>query len=326
MGKQKSNRIAVLGWTLIVLLPSLLLFAIGEIVLRLIPPDPQVLLDIVTETSDARRYILKPNSRTTFRGFYDPMPQPISWQVNEDGIRSNGPIENKGERFRILTYGDSETFGWSVQFKDTWQRRMEAIDDRMQVLNLGVPGYNIENVADHMELTAPPLEPDLIIYLFHKNDFYEPLSVSPILSQSELYVHIQIAIYALSAGRRHAWRKTPEAYRFVSAQIRRMLEVSKRINVPFIIAFRHWKYRGILDKKFWGDDALESATSLPRSDVFSVKVVNIESAVEEFPRLDYHLIEPAHRALAAYLCEFLSGSANSGCHWSGSTPRNLQGR
>ncbi len=299
----------------------MILIVIGEIVLKLIPPDPRVLLDIVTETNDARRYMLKPNSRATFWGFYDPMPQPISWQVNEDGIRSDRPIEDKGKQFRILTYGDSETFGWSVQLEDTWQRRMEAIDDRIQVLNLGVPGYNVENVADHMELTASHLDPDLIIYLFHKNDFYQPLSISPILSRSELYVHLRMGIYALGTKRRHAWRRTPEAYRFVAAQIGRMLEVSERINVPFIIVFRHWKYNGVMENESWGDDAFERAAALPRSPVFSAEVVNIEPAVKEFPRRDYHLIEPAQQALAGYLCETLSGVPDNGCYWSGSAAR-----
>lgn len=321
MNKREPKRVAILGWALIITLPLVILCVIGEIVLRLIPPDPRVLLNIVTETNDARRYTLKPNSRATFRGFHDPMPQPISWQVNEHGIRSDRTIEDKGKRFRILTYGDSETFGWSVQLEDTWQRRMEANDRHIQVLNLGVPGYNVENVADHMEQTASHLDPDLIIYLFHKNDFYEPLSISPILSRSELYVHLRMGIYAFGAKDRHAWRNTPEANRFVAAQIRRMLEVSKRIDVPFIIAFLHWKYNGVMDSEFWGDDALERATALPRSPVFSAEVVNVEPAVKAFPRRDNHLIEPAQRALADYLCEILSGNSDNGCSWSGSANR-----
>ena len=317
MEERKSRRVAILGWALIILVPLLFLFVIAEFVLRLIPPDPSILLGIIATTDDARGYALKPNSQALSRGLHDPVPEPIFWQVNEDGIRSDRPIATKGARFRILTYGDSETFGWSVQLEDTWQRRMETIDDRIEVLNLGVPGYNAENVADHMELTAPELDPDLIIYLLHKNDFYEPLSVSPTLSRSEIYVHLRMGIYALGAERRHAWRNTPEGYRFVATQIRKMLELSMRIDVPFIIAFRHWEYHGVLDSNFWGDDTFERAAALARSPGYGAEVVNIEPVVGDFPRRDHHLTEAPNLALADYLCEVLSGFPDNDCYWSG---------
>ncbi len=312
-----ARRVTILGWALIILVNLLFVLGIGEIALRLVPPNPRTLLDIVERTDDSRPYRLQPNTQTSFLGFSDPMPHPITWQINDHGIRADRAIADKNGRFRILTYGDSETFGWSVQLEDTWQRRMEAIDDRIQVLNLGIPGYNAENVAEHMELTAPALNPDLIMYLFHKNDFYDSLSISPVLSKSELYVHLRMAIYALGADRRHAWRRSPEAYRFVASQIERMLAVAKRIDVPFVIAFRHWKYRGVMEREYWRNDALALASALPRTPKFSAEAVNIEPVVEPFPRRDNHLTEPAQEALAIQLCEFLSGVPDNGCYWSG---------
>ena len=313
----KRKQISILGWALIIAINFVLISGLAEIILRIIPPDPQSLTNIVTQTDDFRPFVLKPNSQSAFHGFSDPLSDPILWQINEDGIRSDQPIKNKSNRFRILTYGDSETFGWSVNLENTWQRHMEKIDENIEVINLGIPGYNVKNVADHMKHTAPDLKPDLIIYLFHKNDFYESFSITPVLSKSELYIHLRMAFYVLNSKKRHAWRKSSEGQKFVSSNIKRMLSIAEELDVPIIFAFRHWKYHDFINNKYWDMNELEKARALPRSLNFSAEVVNIEPVVDNFPRRDAHLTEPAQIALANYLCEYLSGNDSNGCTWSG---------
>lgn len=317
----KRKKISILGWTLVIVINLVLICGLAEIVLRIIPPDPHSLLNIVTQTNDSRPFVLKPNSQSYFYGFSDALSEPIIWRINKDGIRSDHPIKNKGQRFRILTYGDSETFGWSVRLEDTWQRHMEELDENIEVINLGIPGYNVENVADHIELTAPDLKPDLIIYLFHKNDFYESFSITPILSRSELYIHLRMAFYVMNSKKRHAWRKSAEGQKFIASNLKRMLDLAKELNVPIVFAFRHWKYHDFINKEFWDTNDLEEARALPRSSNFSAEIVNIEPIVDDFPRRDAHLTEPAQRALATYLCEFLSGIKNNGCSWSGAAQK-----
>ena len=311
------KKISILGWIVIITINLVLISGLTEIVLRIIPPDPYSLINIVTQTNDSRPFVLKPHAQSAFYGFSDPLSEPIIWKINKDGVRSDQPIKNKDSQFRILTYGDSETFGWSVRLEDTWQRHMEQIDESIEVINLGIPGYNVKNVADHIELTAPNLKPDLIIYLFHKNDFYESFAISPILSKSELYIHLRMAFYVLNSNKRHAWRKSPEGQKFVASHIKRMLKTAKELDVPIIFAFRHWKYHDFIDNEFWKTNDLEKARALPRSLNFSAEIVNVEPVVDDFPRRDAHLIEPAQVALAKYLCKFLSGVENNSCTWSG---------
>jgi hypothetical protein len=208
-----------------------------------------------------------------------------------------------------------------VNLEDTWQRQMEKIDENIEVINLGVPGYNVKNVADHIKLTAPDLKPDLIIYLFHKNDFYESFSITPILSKSELYIHLRMAFYILNSKKRHAWRKSAEGQKFVSSNLMRMLDTAEELDIPIVIAFRHWKYHDFIHDEYWESNDLKIARSLPRSSNFSTEIVNIEPVVDDFPRRDAHLTEPAQIALAKYFCNYLSGDDNNGCVWSGANTR-----
>ncbi len=312
----KSNKVSIFGWILIIAINLVLIGSLAEIALRFTPPDPNTLLNIVSPTDDSRPFVLKPDSQSAFYGFSDHLDDPVIWRINKDGIRADESIPKKNSRFRILTYGDSETFGWSVNLEDTWQRQMELIDPNIEVINLGIPGYNAQDVADHIQLTAPKLNPDLIIYLFHKNDFYESLSITPVLSRSELYVHLRMAFYVLNSKNRHAWRKSPEGQEFISTNIKRMLNTAKELNVPIVFVFRHWKFHDFLNSQYWPTNDLEKARALPRSLNFSAEVVNIEPVVDDFPKRDAHLTEPAHIALAKFMCEYISED-NSECAWSG---------
>ncbi|MBN2070072.1 MAG: hypothetical protein JW814_01340 [Candidatus Krumholzibacteriota bacterium] len=42
---------------------------------------------------------------------------------------------------RVTTFGDCLTFGDGSAFEDTWQAKLEALDGRFEVINLGVEGY-----------------------------------------------------------------------------------------------------------------------------------------------------------------------------------------
>ena len=263
-------------------------------------------------TEDPRGYVLRPRAQAVSRGLYDPVPTPIRWQINAAGMRSDRPLAKTG-RFRVLTYGDSEAFGWSVQLEDTFQHRMEALDPRVEVLNLGVPGYNAENVADHMEITAPALDPDVVIYLFHKNDFYAPFRVNPLLSRLEIYVHLRFALYALGVNDRHAWRDTNAGHRFVAEQIGRMADLCLRMDAPLIIAFLHWRYRNVLESDVLREYVFQEAESVAPFAGRGALVTNVEPIRNRYELRDEHFAEAAHRALAQRFCEILGGGGDGSC-------------
>src|SRR5689334_10922314 len=163
-----------------------------EVALRFVRPDVGLLLRLVVPTEDGDSYVLAPDARVTFEGLVEPLPGPVVWQVNAQGLRDDRATAPKGGRFRVAVYGDSEAFGWSVALADTFEKRMEAIDDRVEVLNLGVPGYNVTDVADQIARTTPALDPDLVLYVVNNNDSEKPYRISPIASRSYLYLWARV--------------------------------------------------------------------------------------------------------------------------------------
>ncbi len=71
-----------------------------------------------------------------------------------DGVAGTNSSAARGRReyaatepdgtLRVVTFGDSFTYGDGVAESDTWQARMEAVDPGLEVPNHGVPGYGTD--------------------------------------------------------------------------------------------------------------------------------------------------------------------------------------
>ena len=68
---------------------------------------------------------------------------------------------------RVMLVGDSFTYGWGVDYKQTWghllQTRLQNAGITAQVFNLGAPGANVADYAKIAELAAPLLQPDVVL-------------------------------------------------------------------------------------------------------------------------------------------------------------------
>lgn len=100
--------------------------------------------------------------------------------INADGFRG-APLERKREgTFRIVLLGDSLTFGWSVRDEETLGRQLEhqltswSQGASVEVLNLGVSGYNPYTEANWLAEMAARVEPDLVLVQFCVNDLNDP--------------------------------------------------------------------------------------------------------------------------------------------------------
>jgi hypothetical protein len=79
--------------------------------------------------------------------------QGIPVDINAHGLRGPETMREKPpEMVRILNLGDSVAMGWGVAEEDTYGRRLEAllnaqaaIGQRYEVINAGVPGWNLAN-------------------------------------------------------------------------------------------------------------------------------------------------------------------------------------
>lgn len=304
--------IHLFGWLIIALLVAGVIAVAIEIGARIFLPNINVLLTIVTATEDERHYRLKPNASTLYNGLYEKSANQIEWRINAMGMRSDSDAINKSsDEFRIASYGDSETFGWSVELDDTWQAQMEKQDSSIEVINMGVPGYNIASIAHHVETTLPNLQADMVIYLFNKNDVYKPLNYHPQLSKSYFYLIANMGIYQLKAKQRKEWRSAESGVEYFRTHLQRIIEVCEKQNIPLIIAVQHWKYAYVLPEALQSDQS--SRYNIVINNEPLVQTINIENVIDSYPRRDAHMTEPAHLALAQFLCNFLSSGTENRC-------------
>lgn len=93
--------------------------------------------------------------------------------ILDDGIRSNGsnhpyPQEN-GETTKILTVGDSFTFGDQVSDHETWPAILETLSGN-QVLNAGVFGYGIDQAFLRAQKLLEQHNPNILVFSFNPGD------------------------------------------------------------------------------------------------------------------------------------------------------------
>ena len=94
---------------------------------------------------------------------------------NDSGFRDRSFGPRAAGTVRIITLGDSSTFGWGVNPEQTFQRLLEErLNDgsgpRFEVLNLGIPGHNSRHGLGMLRHYALTLEPDILIFAYGAND------------------------------------------------------------------------------------------------------------------------------------------------------------
>jgi lysophospholipase L1-like esterase len=97
--------------------------------------------------------------------------------INSKGLRDHeyGYRKMPGV-YRILVLGDSVTFGWGVQFEDTYPKRLErALNARRdgikyEVLNSGSGNYKTRDEAIFLKEEGLKYDPDMLILGYFVND------------------------------------------------------------------------------------------------------------------------------------------------------------
>ena len=103
------------------------------------------------------------------------------YRINPDGFRGPRYARPKpAEATRVVVLGDSIAFGYAVQEASAFPRVLEtqlaerAPQARIQVVNLGVGGYNAWSEAELLKDVGITYQPDLVLVQFCINDLNDP--------------------------------------------------------------------------------------------------------------------------------------------------------
>ncbi len=94
---------------------------------------------------------------------------------NSAGFRGEEIRPKRPDVTRIVTIGDSSTFGWGAEPEHTFQHMLEnklndELAGRYEIINLGIPGQNSRHGLGMLRHYALPLEPDLLLVSYGSND------------------------------------------------------------------------------------------------------------------------------------------------------------
>lgn len=111
------------------------------------------------------------------------LPHEVTHRYNVDGLNDplNYEVTKPPATFRIITLGDSFTFGMWVPEVENYSEKLERILNtriscpgitRFEVLNLGVPGYDIAYSTERFRRRGAKYSPDLVLWYIRDDDFF----------------------------------------------------------------------------------------------------------------------------------------------------------
>lgn len=131
-------------------------------------------------------YEHQPNTIATLSGQFTtnlgyPEGTVINNYLNSDGLNqlSNYPVKKTDGIYRIVTLGDSFTFGENVNTKDNYPSQLEnKLNDELkckniiqfQVINLGMEGYDISYAVERYKIRGQKYNPDLVLWFIIGGD------------------------------------------------------------------------------------------------------------------------------------------------------------
>jgi hypothetical protein len=203
----------VLRSALIIILISALSFLLLELCLRLFWRMSSLQGELYKKSANTiLRYELKPNTRLNIPGHYENVI------INSDGFR--GPeyaLRKDKDTYRIVMIGDSVTLSRLTKWQESLTQRLEVMlsascpRKKIEVLNMGVEGYNSIQELELLKGKALKYKPDLVILHYCLND---PDYPEYYFKKNFINRHSLLARYILYRTKKH-WIKADRQRRGV---------------------------------------------------------------------------------------------------------------
>jgi hypothetical protein len=100
--------------------------------------------------------------------------QGVEVSVNSVGCRGPEPRPRSPQRKLIISLGDSLPFGAGVPFEQTFSHLLSLSMPKVDVLNCGVSGYNLEQSLRRYRRDLAQLEPDIVLLNLWSDDLFPP--------------------------------------------------------------------------------------------------------------------------------------------------------
>ena len=102
-------------------------------------------------------------------GRHDPW---LGWDASYDEVRVRGGApESRDGRLRAVALGDSFVFGNEVEADENFSAILDLADNGLQVLNMGVPGYGLDQSLLKYRQYGERYLPDIVLFGIYVSDY-----------------------------------------------------------------------------------------------------------------------------------------------------------
>lgn len=152
----------------------------------------------------------------------------VDYRISSSGLRNpEVPVVKPAEVRRIAVLGDSIAFGYWVAEEQAFPRQLERMLGGVQVLNFGVPGYNLDQEIETLSTRALEFSPDLVVLAFCLNDFEDIFSHEYGLTLDRAARSVTLPGRALEGLLRRSRLASWVEYRLAELQVRRRFALAR---------------------------------------------------------------------------------------------------
>lgn len=260
-------------------------------------------------------------SNTTEESAAEFLSEPVRYTYNSDGLHEDTEysIKKPAATFRIVTLGDSFTFGQFVNTDENWTEVLEqqlAEDPlcpikHVEIINLAQPGYDVEYATNRFITKGTKYRPDAVIWFI------------PIDRWNELSKHIESVLQSRYTESDIQQARRSRVYYLAATEARERVLAQYEENTlsdMFTSLMERFTtaYDGplmLVTSRFFASPVLQTRlrkTAQTRPDTVYVDTIpNLDQMGGLFP--DYHPNTYGHRMIAESIHEALKQDASLFC-------------